>query len=135
MTNLIGSRVLLRPWPVDDARFVFDLYSRWDVQRYLGHDPRVMENIDAAQALIGRLRARSGPVLGYWAVEATVTGTPVGTVMLLSGTSEPSAEWGGLGASAPRREIARGATARPERALCLLDCSSADESPREGLFS
>ncbi|RPE78451.1 MULTISPECIES: GNAT family N-acetyltransferase [unclassified Frondihabitans] len=96
MTTLTGSRVLSRPWTADDAEFVFDLYSRWDVQRYLGHEPKVMENIDAAHALIGRLRARSGPVLGYWAVEATATGTPVGTVMLqhirLSGRSEPSAE-------------------------------------------
>ncbi|MFG6444665.1 GNAT family N-acetyltransferase [Microbacterium sp. P07] len=96
MPNLTGSSVRLRPWIAGDAAFVFDLYSRWEVQRYLGHEPRVMEDIEAAHALIDRLRGRSGPVLGYWAVEATATGTLVGTVMLqhirLSGTREPSTE-------------------------------------------
>jgi RimJ/RimL family protein N-acetyltransferase len=91
-----GSGVLLRPWQANDADFVFDLYSRWDVQRYLGREPKVMEGIDEACALIDRLRERSGPVLGYWAVESAASGVLVGTVMLqgirLSGTRGPSDE-------------------------------------------
>lgn len=96
MRNLSESGVVVRPWRVEDADFVFDLYSRWDVQRYLGHEPKVMEGIEEAHALIERLRARSGPVLGYWAVESAASGALVGTVMLqgirLSGTRDPSDE-------------------------------------------
>ncbi len=92
--KLSSDRVNLRGWAPSDAPFVFDLYSRWDVQRYLGHEPRVMENPTQAEGLIERLRAVDDPALGYWAVEAADTGTLVGTVMLqgigLSGTSSPS---------------------------------------------
>lgn len=94
--SLSGSGVALRPWREGDADFVFDLYSRWEVQRYLGHEPKAMEGLDEAHALIERLRSRSGPVLGYWAVESAASGALVGTVMLhgirLSGTRGPSGE-------------------------------------------
>lgn len=94
MIDLRSERVRLRGWTPSDAPFVFDLYSRWDVQRYLGHHPRVMEDVSQAEALIERLRAVDDPTLGYWAVEAADSGTVVGTVMLqgirLSGTSHAS---------------------------------------------
>ncbi|MFE5836355.1 GNAT family N-acetyltransferase [Arthrobacter sp. NPDC056493] len=96
MQDLSGSNIMLRPWRTEDAGFVYDLYSRRDVQRHLGHEPRVMERADEAQSLIERLRSRNDPVLGYWAVEAATTDTVVGTVMLQgirqSGTRGPSDE-------------------------------------------
>lgn len=96
MRNLSGSNVNLRSWQTEDADFVYDLYSRWDVHRYLGHEPRIMAGADEAQTLIERLRSRNDPVLGYWAVEAAGTTTVVGTVILQrirrSGTDGPSEE-------------------------------------------
>ena len=93
---MTGSRLVLRPWRPEDAGFVYDLYSRWNVQRYLGHAPTVMAGVDEAHALIERLRSRIDPVLGYWAVEEESRHTLLGTVMLqgirLSGTQGPSTE-------------------------------------------
>src|SRR4051812_13354233 len=40
--TLATSRLDLRPWKRDDADFAFDLYSRWDVQQFIGRTPRVM---------------------------------------------------------------------------------------------
>ena len=92
--HLSGDRVELRPWCPSDAAFAFDLYSRWDVQRYLGRDPKVMEAPAQANALIARLAAVDDPVLGYWVVQVSSTGEPVGTVLLqgirLTGTNERS---------------------------------------------
>ena len=33
----------LRQWSADDASFVFDMCSRWEVQRYIGANPRVLQ--------------------------------------------------------------------------------------------
>ncbi|MFF1571756.1 GNAT family N-acetyltransferase [Leifsonia sp. NPDC058292] len=96
MTELIGDGVFLRPWRPEDAAFVYDLYSTWAVQKYIGREPKVMKDPDQAHALIERLRSADGPAIGYWAVEALATGQLVGTVMLqgirLSGTQGPSDE-------------------------------------------
>jgi RimJ/RimL family protein N-acetyltransferase len=96
MTELTGERVFLRPWRSDDAAFVYDLYSRWEVQRYIGREPQVMKDPEQALALIERLRSKEDAVLGYWAVEALSTAQLVGTAMLqgirISGTQGPSAE-------------------------------------------
>jgi RimJ/RimL family protein N-acetyltransferase len=96
VTELTGERVFLRPWRSDDAAFVYDLYSRWEVQRYIGREPQVMEAPEHALALIERLRGKEHAALGYWAVEALSTGELVGTVMLqgirISGTQGPSTE-------------------------------------------
>ncbi|MFF1879776.1 GNAT family N-acetyltransferase [Leifsonia sp. NPDC058230] len=96
MNELTGDCVFLRPWRSEDAAFVYDLYSRWAVQRYIGREPKVMEDPEQAHALIRRLRSTEDPTLGYWAVEAVATGELVGTVMLqgirLSGTQGPSDE-------------------------------------------
>ena len=61
-------RLFLRRWEDGDADFVFDMYSRWDVQRFIGRVPRVMEGKSEAVALIERLRSQEHPVHGFWAV-------------------------------------------------------------------
>jgi RimJ/RimL family protein N-acetyltransferase len=91
-----GDRVRLRPWRAADASFVFDMYSKPDVQRFLGRQPKVMEHRTHADALIKRLTAVDDPIRGYWAVEAVPSGELLGTVMIqgirLSGANEPSDE-------------------------------------------
>jgi RimJ/RimL family protein N-acetyltransferase len=91
-----GDRVRLRPWSGADAPFVFDMYSQWGVQRFLGPRPRLMEDRAAADALITRLMAVDDPIRGYWAVENVTSGELLGTVMIQgirrSGATERSEE-------------------------------------------
>lgn len=69
MDTLMTDRLLLREWTHADADFVFDLYSRWDVQRYIGREPRVMAERSQAEQRIAQWRAMEHPLHGIWAVE------------------------------------------------------------------
>jgi RimJ/RimL family protein N-acetyltransferase len=40
--SLETKRLILRPWQPEDADFVLDLYSRWEVRRFIGNHPHVM---------------------------------------------------------------------------------------------
>lgn len=77
-------RLVVRPYTSDDVDFVFDMYSRWEVQRFIGASPRVMQGTDEALAAIERWRALSdpNPLLGAWAVALRDSGQLIGTVML-----------------------------------------------------
>lgn len=76
-------RLFVRLYEPEDGPFVLDMYSRMDVQRFLGTSPKPMQSIDEATAAIQRWRSVSdaNPLLGVWAV-AQRSGEPVGTVML-----------------------------------------------------
>ena len=52
MQTLTTPRLTLRPWQPDDADAVLDIYSRWDVMRYVGTTPRVLEHRDEALARV-----------------------------------------------------------------------------------
>jgi RimJ/RimL family protein N-acetyltransferase len=83
MESLRSARLLLREWAADDVDFVFDMYSRWDVQRFIGRVPRVMADRDEAVERIARWRSMSLPEpQGMWAVSEQGSGHLVGTVML-----------------------------------------------------
>jgi RimJ/RimL family protein N-acetyltransferase len=88
-------RLTLRPYVEDDVGFVFDLYSRWEVMRFLGPAPKAMQSTDEARAAIERWWAASDPdrLLGHWAVIQRASGDLVGTVVLefppLSAATEP----------------------------------------------
>lgn len=76
-------RLVVRPYVPDDAPFVLDMYSRWDVQQFLGPSPRPLTSLGEASAAIGRWRSVGGanPLLGFWVVTLK-DGQAVGTVML-----------------------------------------------------
>lgn len=83
--QLETSRLHLRAWTDSDADadFVFDTYSRWDVQRFIGRVPRVMGNRSEAEAAIARWRFLDHhPVHGFWAVERIEDGQLLGTLLL-----------------------------------------------------
>ncbi|MGC0236389.1 GNAT family N-acetyltransferase [Arthrobacter sp. SD76] len=40
MKSLETERLILRQWEPEDAGFVLDLYSRWEVQQFIGNPPR-----------------------------------------------------------------------------------------------
>jgi len=91
---LTTPRLVLRPWRTEDAAAAFDLYSRWEVARYLGRAPRVLTDPAEAQQRVEGWARFPGPLHGVWAVVPRDGEVPVGSVMtkLLprSGGGEPS---------------------------------------------
>jgi RimJ/RimL family protein N-acetyltransferase len=142
-------RQVVRDWAESDGDRVFDIYRRWEVSRWLGADPRVMENRDAASRLIQRWNERNtDPLYGVWAVEEKSNGTVAGTVLLmpLPEPAEPDESkgevevgwhfhpdaWGrGLATESARGAIAHGfrsglgeiyAVVRPDNSSSLAVC-------------
>ncbi|QXG76893.1 GNAT family N-acetyltransferase [Modestobacter sp. L9-4] len=95
MEELRSSRLRLRGWRPDDVDFLFDLYSRWEVQRHIGLVPRVMTDRAEAQERLDRLAAHPQPdPLGVWAVAREDDGRLLGVLLLksipASGTGTPA---------------------------------------------
>jgi RimJ/RimL family protein N-acetyltransferase len=88
-------RLVARPYRRHDVEFVFDMYSRWEVQRFIGATPRVLQSADEALGAIDRWQALSqaDALSGAWAVMLRGSGELLGTVMLkqlpLSAPSRP----------------------------------------------
>jgi RimJ/RimL family protein N-acetyltransferase len=84
-------RVLVRHWEESDLPAFFDLYSRDDVMRWLGPQPRrALTTVEEARERMHRWHARSqglAPPLGLWAIVpldmGPRPGQPAGTVLLL----------------------------------------------------
>jgi RimJ/RimL family protein N-acetyltransferase len=72
-------------WTHRDAATLLDIYSRWEVARWLGAAPRPLTNTGEALLLADQWAARSrpDPTFGVWRVTVTGTGTAVGTVLLV----------------------------------------------------
>jgi RimJ/RimL family protein N-acetyltransferase len=80
-------RLDIRPWTDSQADLdrVWDMYSRWEVMRYLGSAPRVMAEPAEAATSVQRWREQSAQWLGEygaWAIEDRETGRVAGTVLL-----------------------------------------------------
>jgi len=84
MKSLTTDRLRLREWTLNDVDFVFDMYSRWEVQRFIGLQPRVLHDRGEAVARITRWRSLDEPAHGIWAVEHSETGRLLGTLLLKS---------------------------------------------------
>ncbi|MGN6301297.1 MAG: GNAT family N-acetyltransferase [Angustibacter sp.] len=89
MLLLTTPRTELRHWCDDDLAAYFDLYSRWDVMRWLGPQPRrVVDDEAEARRRLHRwaqLADELEPPFGLWALvprDGEVT-APVGTLILL----------------------------------------------------
>ncbi len=68
MRNLATERLVLRRFDESDVDFVFDLYSRWDVQRFIGRVPQVMADRDEAAARVARNAAFDDGPHGIWLI-------------------------------------------------------------------
>jgi RimJ/RimL family protein N-acetyltransferase len=88
-------RCLLRSWSPDDEPRVLDIYSRWEVARWLGAEPKAMEGPEQAARFVKRCSELnlSEPVARRWAVERKDDGVVLGTTILVQ-LPEPSAESG-----------------------------------------
>jgi RimJ/RimL family protein N-acetyltransferase len=75
-------RLGLRPWTTgaDDLAFLYDMYARTEVRRYIG-DGRVMTDPAEAVALVNRWAGLADGVLGVRAVE-TRAGERLGSILL-----------------------------------------------------
>ncbi|MER7456702.1 GNAT family N-acetyltransferase [Micromonospora sp. NPDC126480] len=82
MRTVASARLLLRPWRADDADFLLDLESRWEVVRFLGARPRTMNNREDALASIARRCAIDDPIHGIWAITTAADGRLVGNLLL-----------------------------------------------------
>jgi RimJ/RimL family protein N-acetyltransferase len=78
------ARLILRPWEPGDTDFVFDLYSRWEVQRFIGNPPRVMTERAEAAERISAWQHLDHPVHAVWAVQLKESGQLAGTLLLKS---------------------------------------------------
>jgi RimJ/RimL family protein N-acetyltransferase len=78
-------RCIVRNWRATDADRVFDIYSRWEVARWLGSTPKAMDERAAADRLVERWCRlnRDDPTEGRWAVERKSDGVVAGTVILV----------------------------------------------------
>jgi RimJ/RimL family protein N-acetyltransferase len=78
-------RLLARPWTRADADRHFDMYSRWEVARWLGSVPAPLVARDESVARIDRwaLGAQRDSRFGLWAIEVAATGLVVGSVLLV----------------------------------------------------
>jgi len=82
MRTITSSRLLLRPWHDDDADFLLDLESRWEVVRFLGAHPATMNTRADALASIARRRAIDHPIHGIWAIATAADGRLLGNLLL-----------------------------------------------------
>lgn len=69
MKRLETARLVLRQWEPEDAGFVLDLYSRWEVQRFIGNHPQVVRDIAQAGERIHTWQHMDDAVHGAWAVQ------------------------------------------------------------------
>ena len=90
MELLRTSRLALRSWVEEDASAFLDIYSRYEVIRWLGPQPRRV-TVTTLESALERLRFREeriaglSPPLGLWAIVPTgvARDEPIGTVMLM----------------------------------------------------
>jgi RimJ/RimL family protein N-acetyltransferase len=78
-------RLVIRPWThsESDVDRIFDLYSQWEVARWLGATPTALTERAQAEAAVDRWAARSVGEFGVWAVEVRATEVVAGTVLLV----------------------------------------------------
>ncbi|KAA9111544.1 GNAT family N-acetyltransferase [Microbacterium rhizomatis] len=82
MIDLRTARLTLRPWTdsADDLAFLFDMYSREEVQRYIGVTPQLMQSTDEARERVARWKGMHDGCRGVWGVTLH-DGTRLGTVL------------------------------------------------------
>lgn len=136
-------RLLVRNWAPADAERAYDLYSRWEVARWLGAEPRVMQSVDEAHRMVERWAGLNAvePVGGRWAVVSKDDKVVAGTVLLVQlpdGDGEYEVGWHfhpdswgrGYATESAQQSLARGfahldeilAVVRPDNAASIAVC-------------
>ncbi|GAA4357679.1 GNAT family N-acetyltransferase [Microbacterium rhizosphaerae] len=94
MQDLETPRLRLRRFRPDDVDFVFDTYSRWDVQRFIGRVPRLMADRAEAIERVDRYAVWDDEEpKGIWLIADRKSGERFGTALLkdlpASGPADP----------------------------------------------
>lgn len=76
-------RLTIRRFEASDLHFVADLYSRWEVSRFIGVTPKVLSHTEAERRLQKFIDPPLAPEQGYWLACARDTLAPLGTLMLV----------------------------------------------------
>jgi RimJ/RimL family protein N-acetyltransferase len=142
-------RTVLRSWRQDEVLPFFDLYSRWEVMRWLGTPPRrAIADLAEARERLGRWLERQAGLAapqGRWALVPRTgpagqpPASPVGTILLLpldddtgpAGEVEigwhlrPDYQGRGLATEAAQALLGAAARAGYERVLALTDPDNA----------
>ncbi len=127
-----------------DADAFLDLYRRWEVVRWLGAEPKVLDSLDEAEARLTRWTELNlaSDVTGRWAVQRRDDSRVVGTVLLVplpDGDGEVEVGWHfhpdawghGYATEAARGALTRGfshgldevlAVVRPDNAPSIAVC-------------
>lgn len=96
LPTLLTERLVLRPWGPSDVDAAHDIYSRWEVARFLGATPRAWASRDEAVAAVTRWSALEGPLHGVWAIVRSGESAPIGSALMkllpISGSRTPSAD-------------------------------------------
>ena len=95
MHTITTPRLVLRPWRDEDADFLLDLESRWEVMQFLGASPTVLKTREEALASIARRRKLRHPVFGIWAIAAAdgvIGNLLLKPIQLSAGASPASSE-------------------------------------------
>lgn len=83
----ISNLISLRPWQNDDLEYFYQIYSRTEVARWVGAQPRrVVANLEEAQTKLAsyqKLHNESTYPCGLWAIIPAGSNAPVGTALLL----------------------------------------------------
>jgi RimJ/RimL family protein N-acetyltransferase len=82
MRKIISDRLMMRPWQIGDADFLFDLESRPETVQYLGPRAKPMVEVREAVESIERRRALDDAVHGIWAIVDRDTGKLLGNMLL-----------------------------------------------------
>ncbi len=91
-------RLYARSWTLDDVDAAFDIYRKPEVNRYLGRNPKSLETIEEAQAMLERRvanQAKRPAGQGTWALMRKADEKIIGTIMckdLPNGELDPSRE-------------------------------------------
>lgn len=82
MRTISSERLIMRPWELGDAGFLFDLESRWETVRFLGPQAKPMTDRSEAVESIIRRRGIDDPVHGIWAIISRESGELFGNILL-----------------------------------------------------
>ncbi|XBH22830.1 GNAT family N-acetyltransferase [Jonesiaceae bacterium BS-20] len=82
MRTISSERLVMRPWELGDADFLFDLESRWETVRFLGRQATPMTDRSEAVESIIRRRAVDDPIHGIWAITSRKSGELFGNILL-----------------------------------------------------
>jgi RimJ/RimL family protein N-acetyltransferase len=85
MEHFTTSRLIARDWAQADLNAAYDIYSRDEVTRWLGEQPRrPVASLEQMQAGLDRWleRGRDQPDYGLWPLELRSSGSVVGAILL-----------------------------------------------------